>query len=74
VSFIVIIVSASFYSISRNGNPCACSSGVGVVTFRPDIGDGNWGGFDGATCGAASQALKIYFVENGDLTIIGIFY
>ena len=56
--------SASFYAISRNGDPCNCStSGAGVVTFRPDIGDGNWGGFDGATCGAATQTIVIDFVE-----------
>ena len=33
------------------------------MTFRPDIGDGNWGGFDGTTCGAVTQTLDINFVE-----------
>ena len=65
--FYFVEFSASFYAISRNGDPCDCSTGgAGVVTFRPDIGDGNWGGFDGATCRAASQSLAIEFVEIGN--------
>ena len=64
------MISASFYAISRNGDPCDCSTGgMGVATFRSDIGDGNWGGFDGATCGAASQTLEFHFVENGKINL-----
>ena len=36
------------------------------MTFRPDIVDSNWGGFDGKTCGAESQTLTIDLVENGN--------
>lgn len=60
-----ILISASFYALSRNGDPCDCSIGLGVVTFRPDIGDGNWGGFDDITCRADSQMLEFHFVDNG---------
>ena len=60
----VLYIRALFYAISRNGDPCSCSTGgAGVVTFRPDIGDGNWGGFESTTCGAASQTLVMNFVE-----------
>ena len=45
------------------------------MTFRPDIGDGNWGGFEGATCRAASQTIMIDFVENGNVyKILFIFF
>ena len=29
-----------------------------------DSGDANWGGVDGATCGAASQTITVSFGEN----------
>jgi hypothetical protein len=42
--------------LSANGNWCGCGAGYDV---RPCIGNSNWGGIDGATCGAASQTISV---------------
>jgi hypothetical protein len=46
------------------GGICRCSSGEGVATVRPCIreditSNANWGGIDGATCGAESQTMEV---------------
>ena len=37
---------------------CACSTGYDL---RPNIGNNNWGGINGVTCGAASQTMIVTF-------------
>jgi len=37
---------------------CSCPSS-GVATLRPAIGNNNWGGINGDTCGASSQTLSL---------------
>jgi len=42
--------------LSANGDQCNCASGYVV---RPCIGNNNWGGVAGPTCGAATQTLTV---------------
>ena len=37
---------------------CSCGS---IASVRPEINNFNWGGVNGATCGAASQTLTVVF-------------
>ncbi len=38
---------------------CACSNPSYI--FRPIIGNGNWGGINGQTCGAPNQTMEVIF-------------
>jgi len=42
--------------LSLDGDVCACSSGY---ILRPCIGNLNWGGINGNTCGAVSQTMTV---------------
>ena len=44
--------------ITSTGSVCGCSSGY---TIRACIYNTNWGGINGATCGATGQTLSLYF-------------
>lgn len=46
----------SDFEIGTNGGLCNCSNGHVV---RPCVGNTNWGGMNGATCGAGSQTLEV---------------
>ena len=46
------------YELSANGNICRCNSGY---IARPCIGNSNWGGINGATCGGGTQTITITF-------------
>jgi len=39
---------------------CECPP-VGYYVVRPNIGNSNWGGIGTATCGAASQTIRVEF-------------
>lgn len=47
---------------SGKGTACGCGSNP---TLRPCIGNDNWGGFGGVTCGASSQNMRVEFVISG---------
>ena len=44
--------------LTASGGICGCSSSY---TVRPCIGNSNWGGINGATCGAGTQTLTVIF-------------
>ncbi len=44
---------------SANGSTCACDNPG--YTLRPAIGNGNWGGIAGATCGGVTQVMTVTF-------------
>ncbi len=41
-----------------NTGTCSCNPGY---TVRPNIGNSNWGGINGATCGAPTQTMTVVF-------------
>ena len=43
--------------LSASGSLCQCTSPGWIV--RPCIGNSNWGGMNGPTCGAANQTLEV---------------
>lgn len=46
------------YELTATGSACSCTPGY---TVRPCIGNLNWGGINGATCGSASQTMTVIF-------------
>jgi hypothetical protein len=46
------------YELTATGGICGCSIGY---TVRPCIGNSNWGGINGATCGASTQTMTVIF-------------
>ncbi len=44
--------------LTTTGSVCFCNNGY---TIRPCIGNSNWGGINGITCGAASQDITVEF-------------
>ena len=46
------------FEITATGGICGCSTGY---TVRPCIGNSNWGGMNGATCGGITQTLIVTF-------------
>jgi len=44
--------------LSADGDMCQCSNGY---ILRPMIGNSNWGGVAGPTCGAANQQMTVIF-------------
>lgn len=48
----------SGYELSANGAVCSCTTGYDL---RPCIGNSNWGGINGATCGGATQTMAVTF-------------
>ena len=43
---------------------CFCDNPA--YTFRPCIGNSNWGGINSATCGAPTQTMTVEFIEGAD--------
>jgi hypothetical protein len=54
----VCAVSGNYYELTATGGICGCSTGY---TVRPCIGNSNWGGVAGSTCGGGSQTLTVTF-------------
>jgi hypothetical protein len=48
----------SGYELSANGVVCYCSTGYDL---RPCIGNSNWGGINGNTCGASTQTMEVTY-------------
>ncbi|CAF1686753.1 unnamed protein product [Rotaria magnacalcarata] len=46
------------YELTATGTVCSCTTGY---TVRPCIGNQNWGGINGTTCGSASQTMTVIF-------------
>jgi hypothetical protein len=46
------------YEIRSTGVPCQSCTGYAI---SPCIGNNNWGGINGTTCGAGSQTMSLYF-------------
>ena len=47
------------YELSASGSICSCPNPGYIV--RPCIGSSNWGGINGATCGAPTQTITVIF-------------
>jgi len=47
---------ATGFELSANGDTCQCTTGYIV---RPCIGNSNWGGINGTTCGATAQTMEV---------------
>jgi hypothetical protein len=52
--------------LAINQGTCSCGS---VYSLRPLINNDNWGGINGATCGAASQTISLEFDLNAIPTL-----
>ena len=48
-------------TVHTTNSTCSCPNTAGVFTLRPTIGNENWGGAGGATCGAATQTITLTF-------------
>ncbi|CAF2977221.1 unnamed protein product [Rotaria socialis] len=46
------------YELTATGTVCSCATGY---TVRPCIGNQNWGGINGTTCGSANQTMTVIF-------------
>jgi len=53
-----------------NQSTCSCASGYSI---RPLIGNANWGGSNGTTCGASTQTITITFFDSASDTIAPTF-
>ena len=63
--------SSPFDAVELNVNvntTCACGGPSSSITFRPCIGNNNWGGFGASTCGAATQTLTLVFLTGADIS------
>ncbi|PCH97287.1 MAG: hypothetical protein COB85_02855 [Bacteroidetes bacterium] len=54
-----LVADAVEFNVSGSGNVCNCDNPG--YTLRPAIGNANWGGINGATCGGVNQIMTVTF-------------